>query len=33
MYHGKIMRTFGADEVTEDSLIQAISGIDSGKAA
>ncbi|MFY1706567.1 sugar ABC transporter ATP-binding protein [Tritonibacter scottomollicae] len=27
MYGGRITRTFGADEVTEDSLIQAISGI------
>jgi ribose transport system ATP-binding protein len=33
MYHGKIMRTFTAEEVTEDSLIQAISGIEGGKAA
>ena len=33
MYHGRIMRTFTAEEVTEDSLIQAISGIDGGKAA
>lgn len=27
MYSGRVMRTFGKDEVTEDSLIQAISGI------
>jgi ribose transport system ATP-binding protein len=32
MYHGRIMREFTAAEVTEDSLIQAISGI-SGDAA
>ena len=33
MYHGRVMRTFGLDEVTEDSLVQAISGIENGKAA
>lgn len=27
MYHGRIMREFTADEVTEDNLVQAISGI------
>ncbi|WP_163337544.1 sugar ABC transporter ATP-binding protein [Desulfopila sp. IMCC35008] len=27
MFHGRIMRTFTADEVTEDNLVQAISGI------
>ncbi|WP_071673566.1 sugar ABC transporter ATP-binding protein [Nioella nitratireducens] len=27
MYHGRIMRKFGVGEVTEDSLVQAISGI------
>ncbi|MCE8538209.1 sugar ABC transporter ATP-binding protein [Ruegeria pomeroyi] len=27
MYHGRIIRTFTSDEVTEDNLIQAISGI------
>ena len=27
MYSGRIMRTFTAEEVTEDSLIQAISGL------
>ncbi|MDX1604709.1 MAG: sugar ABC transporter ATP-binding protein [Candidatus Competibacterales bacterium] len=27
MFHGEIMRTFTADEVTEDNLVQAISGI------
>ncbi|KPQ12905.1 MAG: ABC-type ribose uptake system ATPase component RbsA [Rhodobacteraceae bacterium HLUCCA09] len=27
MYHGELIRTFTSDEVTEDSLIQAISGI------
>jgi ABC-type sugar transport system ATPase subunit len=27
MYHGRITREFSAEEVTEDSLIQAISGI------
>jgi ABC-type sugar transport system ATPase subunit len=32
MYHGRIMREFTADEVTEDSLIQAISGISSDAA-
>jgi ABC-type multidrug transport system ATPase subunit len=26
MYHGRIMREFTSEEVTEDSLIQAISG-------
>ncbi|SEO21149.1 monosaccharide ABC transporter ATP-binding protein, CUT2 family [Pseudorhodobacter antarcticus] len=33
MYSGRIMRTFTSDEVTEDNLIQAISGIKSGQAA
>ncbi|MDP3523383.1 MAG: sugar ABC transporter ATP-binding protein, partial [Hoeflea sp.] len=35
MYSGRIMREFTSEEVTEDSLIQAISGIVSsdGKAA
>jgi ribose transport system ATP-binding protein len=33
MYHGRMVRTFSSDEVTEDSLIQAISGISSEKAA
>ena len=33
MYSGRIMRTFTSDEVTEDNLIQAISGIRDGKAA
>ncbi|MBD3678692.1 MAG: sugar ABC transporter ATP-binding protein [Rhodobacteraceae bacterium] len=33
MYHGRIMREFTAEEVTEDSLIQAISGIESDKVA
>lgn len=33
MYHGRIMRTFTSDEVTEDKLIQAISGIGDDKAA
>ncbi len=33
MYHGRVMRTFTADEVTEDSLVAAISGIDQGRAA
>src|SRR6056297_3079776 len=33
MYSGKIMRTFTSEEVTEDNLIQAISGIESDKAA
>ena len=36
MYHGELIRTFTSDEVTEDSLIQAISGIRAeggGKAA
>jgi ribose transport system ATP-binding protein len=27
MYHGELIRTFSSDEVTEDNLIQAISGI------
>jgi len=33
MYHGRIMRTFTSDEVTEDNLIQAISGINGDKVA
>ena len=33
MYGGRIMRTFTSDEVTEDNLIQAISGIKSDAAA
>lgn len=33
MYHGRIMREFTSEEVTEDSLIQAISGIESDKVA
>ena len=33
MYHGRVMRSFTAGEVTEDSLVQAISGIGNGKAA
>ncbi|WP_212524189.1 sugar ABC transporter ATP-binding protein [Actibacterium sp. MT2.3-13A] len=33
MYHGRIMRTFTSDEVTEDNLIQAISGINGEKVA
>ncbi|MGF1561042.1 MAG: sugar ABC transporter ATP-binding protein [Geminicoccaceae bacterium] len=33
MYHGELVRTFTSDEVTEDSLIQAISGIADDKAA
>lgn len=33
MYAGQIMRTFTSEEVTEDNLIQAISGIKSDKAA
>tara|TARA_R110002124_G_scaffold76438_3_gene204834 strand:- start:11479 stop:12996 length:1518 start_codon:yes stop_codon:yes gene_type:complete len=34
MYHGRIMREFTAAEVTEDSLVQAISGIaDNGEKA
>lgn len=33
MYSGRIMRTFTSDEVTEDSLIQAISGLTSGTGA
>ncbi|MBO0347435.1 sugar ABC transporter ATP-binding protein [Roseibium sp. CAU 1637] len=33
MYSGEIMRTFTSDEVTEDNLIQAISGITSNRAA
>ncbi|MFD1341278.1 sugar ABC transporter ATP-binding protein [Litorisediminicola beolgyonensis] len=33
MYSGKIMRTFTSDEVTEDNLIQAISGIETDQAA
>lgn len=33
MYSGRIMRTFTSEEVTEDNLIQAISGITPDKAA
>ena len=33
MYHGRIMREFGIDDVTEDSLVQAISGIKAQEAA
>ncbi|WP_439122797.1 sugar ABC transporter ATP-binding protein [Marivita sp.] len=33
MYSGKVMREFTSEEVTEDSLIQAISGITSDKVA
>lgn len=33
MYSGRIMRTFTSEEVTEDNLIQAISGIKSDQAA
>lgn len=33
MYHGRITRTFTAEEVTEDNLIQAISGIETDKVA
>ena len=33
MFHGKIMREFAATEVTEDNLVQAISGISADKVA
>jgi len=33
MYSGRVMRTFTSEEVTEENLIQAISGIESDKAA
>ncbi|WP_306046464.1 sugar ABC transporter ATP-binding protein [Nioella sp. MMSF_3534] len=33
MYMGRIIRTFTSEEVTEDNLIQAISGIEGGKVA
>ncbi|SFB74099.1 sugar ABC transporter ATP-binding protein [Tropicimonas isoalkanivorans] len=33
MYHGELIRTFSSEEVTEDNLIQAISGIRSDKVA
>jgi ribose transport system ATP-binding protein len=33
MYSGRIMRTFTSDEVTEDSLIQAISGLGGDRPA
>jgi len=33
MYSGRVMRTFTSEEVTEDTLIQAISGLTSGQAA
>jgi ribose transport system ATP-binding protein len=32
MYSGRVMRTFTSEEVTEDSLIQAISGLTPGQA-
>ena len=33
MYSGQIMRTFTSDEVTEENLIQAISGLSAEKVA
>ncbi|NBD30002.1 MAG: ATP-binding cassette domain-containing protein [Alphaproteobacteria bacterium] len=33
MFSGKVMRTFTSEEVTEDSLIQAISGLEGDKVA
>jgi ribose transport system ATP-binding protein len=33
MFHGKIMREFTAKEVTEDNLVQAISGITTDEVA
>jgi ribose transport system ATP-binding protein len=33
MYSGRVMRTFTSEEVTEDSLIQSISGLDGDRAA
>ena len=33
MYHGQVMREFTSDEVTEDSLVQAISGMGPGAKA
>jgi hypothetical protein len=33
MYQGRVMRTFTADDVTEDNLVQAISGIETDKTA
>ena len=33
MFHGRIMREFTAKEVTEDNLVQAISGIIPDKVA
>jgi len=33
MFHGRIMQTFTSEEVTEDSLVQAISGIGADKVA
>jgi ribose transport system ATP-binding protein len=33
MYSGRVMQTFTSEEVTEDSLIQAISGLEAGEAA
>jgi len=33
MYHGRIMREFTSEEVTEDGLVQAISGISGDKVA
>jgi ribose transport system ATP-binding protein len=33
MFNGRVMREFTAEEVTEDSLIQAISGLETDKVA
>ena len=33
MFHGEIIREFTAEEVTEDNLVQAISGIRADKVA
>jgi ribose transport system ATP-binding protein len=33
MYSGRVMRTFTSEEVTEDNLIQAISGMTSEQVA
>jgi ribose transport system ATP-binding protein len=33
MYHGRVMREFTSAEVTEDALVQAISGIENNKVA
>ena len=33
MYHGRIMREFSSEEVNEDNLVQAISGLGQDQVA